>query len=137
MRFEWVDEKTVVFDSGETASILPPSDKDQFTWEVTSLSSADDEPRRMTIHRPCECGCDFRGGVRGVGYLMGDGATIWIKSEAVYQAMELALLEWDDQLANAKAQLQESQSYASALEREVQSEVEEERESFLRSGEEK
>lgn len=45
------------------------------------------------IKRPCVCGCDFREGVKGVGYIIGsdekgNGFTIWIKDERLYKIIE-------------------------------------------------
>lgn len=56
--------------------------------------------RTLTAVRPCECGCDFRDGDSGVGYLTGsnangEGFTIWIENEQVYKLLE-TLLESDD-----------------------------------------
>jgi hypothetical protein len=46
--------------------------------------------------RPCSCGCDTRQGVAGVGYLTGsdpdgNGFTVWIKDEAMYQRVAKSL----------------------------------------------
>ena len=46
--------------------------------------------------RPCSCGCDERDGRAGVGYLTGsdaagNGFTIWIESEEVFQRLEQLL----------------------------------------------
>ena len=62
--------------------------------------NAGDCNRTLKAVRPCECGCDFRDGVSGVGYLTGsnsdgDGFTIWIENEQVYKLLE-TLLESDD-----------------------------------------
>jgi len=51
-----------------------------------------EEGRPLGLHRPCPCGCDSRGGSKGVGYLTGstdegDGFTIWIQDENVYQVV--------------------------------------------------
>ena len=43
--------------------------------------------RPLQLCRPCICGCDRRAGNQGVGYLTGDGFTIWIETEEVYQAL--------------------------------------------------
>jgi hypothetical protein len=48
------------------------------------------------VRRPCPCGCDDRGGRGGVGYLTGsdaagNGFTIWIESEEVFQRLEKLL----------------------------------------------
>ena len=49
--------------------------------------------RPFELRRPCECGCDARGGLPGVGYLTGsdengNGFTVWIESEDVFTAVE-------------------------------------------------
>jgi len=56
----------------------------QITWDNG------DESRPLNVYRPCSCGCDFRDGIKGVGYisgsdLKGNGFTIWIEAEDVYQ----------------------------------------------------
>ena len=50
----------------------------------------------MKLKRPCECGCDFRDGTHGVGYLIGSdgsgsGFTIWVETEEVYQMVYVVL----------------------------------------------
>jgi len=52
-----------------------------------------DQTRKIKVCRPCSCGCDARGGLKGVGYLLantgnGEGATIWIKDEKVFKVIE-------------------------------------------------
>lgn len=52
-----------------------------------------DAGRAMRVQRPCECGCDLRDGKKGVGYITGsdkngNGFTIWITNESLYQIME-------------------------------------------------
>jgi hypothetical protein len=48
------------------------------------------EPNRpLGTYRPCKCGCDYRNGMLGVGYLSasdddGNGFTIWIDDERIY-----------------------------------------------------
>ncbi|HEX7516786.1 MAG TPA: hypothetical protein VF345_05810 [Chthoniobacterales bacterium] len=55
------------------------------------------EPNRLlATYRPCRCGCDYRDGILGVGYLSasdddGNGFTIWIEDERIYVRVELAL----------------------------------------------
>ena len=61
-------------------------DKLQFAWYDG------DKNRPLRLYRPCSCGCDFRDGEKGVGYISGSnsngaGMTIWIKTEAIYQAL--------------------------------------------------
>ena len=62
--------------------------KEQFTW------TNGERNRPLQICRPCPCGCDARdNGAKGVGYLTasdekGDGFTVWIKEENVYDALE-------------------------------------------------
>jgi len=57
----------------------------QITWDNG------DESRPLNVYRPCPCGCDARGdGIKGVGYISGsdqegNGFTIWIENEDVYQ----------------------------------------------------
>jgi hypothetical protein len=64
-------------------------DTKQFTWKG-------EKDRPLQVLRPCHCGCDNRGGRLGVGYLTGsdeegNGFTIWIESEEVYQVMDKLL----------------------------------------------
>jgi hypothetical protein len=52
--------------------------------------------RRLAVCRPCECGCDFRDGILGVGYLSasdddGNGFSIWIDDERIYTRLKVAL----------------------------------------------
>ena len=54
------------------------------------------ESRKLSLQRPCECGCDGRDGKKGVGYLIGSdesgkGFTIWIKSEKVFKRLSKCL----------------------------------------------
>lgn len=58
------------------------------TW-----TSQDKEARTLQLFRPCFCGCDARGGLPGVGYLLGcnakgEGVTIWIDTEDAYLRLE-------------------------------------------------
>jgi len=58
----------------------------QIVWEG-------EENRELFLHRPCSCGCDTRDGDHGVGYLTGsnskgEGLTIWIESEEVFQRLK-------------------------------------------------
>ncbi len=59
-----------------------------FVWQ-----SPNEEPNHyVKVQRPCECGCDFRDGDFGIGYLIGGlgngkGFTIWIETEEVYQRL--------------------------------------------------
>lgn len=51
-----------------------------------------DTGRAPRVQRPCECGCDMRDGVKGVGYLTGsdnkgNGFTVWITDEKLFKAM--------------------------------------------------
>jgi len=55
-----------------------------------------EENRPFGLRRPCECGCDFREGIKGIGYLTysdseGNGFTIWIETEEVYQRLAQAM----------------------------------------------
>jgi hypothetical protein len=55
-----------------------------------------EEDRLLQVRRPCSCGCDDRDGRGGVGYLTGsdaagNGFTIWIESEEVFQRLEQLL----------------------------------------------
>jgi hypothetical protein len=48
------------------------------------------------VNRPCSCGCDARLGIHGVGYLSGsdpagNGFTLWIEDEAMYQPLAAML----------------------------------------------
>jgi hypothetical protein len=61
----------------------------EFTW----LGEKD---RLLQVCRPCPWGCDDRGGRPGVGYLTGsdaegNGFTVWIESEEVFQRLEKLL----------------------------------------------
>ena len=52
--------------------------------------------RELMVYRPCSCGCDARLGVHGVGYLSGsdpdgNGFTLWIEDEAMYQRLAAML----------------------------------------------
>ncbi|RJR44301.1 MAG: hypothetical protein C4567_04345 [Deltaproteobacteria bacterium] len=52
-----------------------------------------EKSRLLQVCRPCPCGCDVRDGRPGVGYLTGsddggNGFTVWIESEEVYQRLE-------------------------------------------------
>jgi len=54
------------------------------------------EAASIVLQRPCECGCDRRGGDYGVGYLLGtdgngNGFTVWIEDEKVYKLMQNVL----------------------------------------------
>lgn len=54
--------------------------------------------RALTVQRPCSCGCDVRGGKKGVGYLTGsdkdgNGLSIWIKSEKIFMLLHRLLKE--------------------------------------------
>jgi hypothetical protein len=57
----------------------------EITWQG-------EKDRRLQACRPCPCGCDDRGGRAGVGYLTGsdaegNGFTVWIESEEVFQRL--------------------------------------------------
>ncbi len=63
--------------------------KKEITW-------VGEKNRPLSLRRPCSCGCDERDGKKGVGYLtgstpLGNGFSIWIKSEKVYQAIRKVL----------------------------------------------
>lgn len=52
--------------------------------------------RRLAAYRPCWCGCDYRDGALGVGYLsgsdrQGNGFTVWIEDEQLFARLEAAL----------------------------------------------
>lgn len=57
--------------------------------ESKDRKTEDDRP--LSLCRPCNCGCDFRGGKKGVGYITGGNTkgffTIWIQNEETYQAV--------------------------------------------------
>lgn len=62
---------------------------DQILWQG-------EKSRPLQLRRPCECGCDERDGERGVGYLTasdsnGQGFTLWIEEESVYEAIRRCL----------------------------------------------
>jgi len=66
-----------------------------------------EENRAFMLYRPCHCGCDERDGKKGVGYLTasdkkGNGFTIWLENEAVFQTMLSILKEKDVKLWNLK-----------------------------------
>ncbi len=55
-----------------------------------------EKDRLLQVRRPCSCGCDERDGSPGVGYITGsdkagNGFTVWIESEEVYQRLERLL----------------------------------------------
>ena len=61
--------------------------KEQKTWK-----SDTPKKRPLRAYRPCECGCDTREGDKGVGYLLGEddngnGVTIWIQDESVFNTL--------------------------------------------------
>lgn len=67
----------------------------QFIWERNALTSKA-SGKELKLKRPCSCGCDYRDGVKGVGYLIGSdgsnkGCTVWIKDEAVYAMLQKIL----------------------------------------------
>lgn len=52
--------------------------------------------RAFRLQRPCSCGCDQRSGDKGVGYLTGsdskgNGFTLWITDEKVFQVMRKSM----------------------------------------------
>jgi len=56
-----------------------------------------EKSRQLRLSRPCKCGCDYRGGNTGAGYLTasddhGDGFTLWIESEDDYQIIRGAIM---------------------------------------------
>jgi hypothetical protein len=60
----------------------------QWTWRGEAN-------RALNVYRPCQCGCDYRDGVFGVGYLSasnaaGDGFTIWIRDERIFALLKAA-----------------------------------------------
>ena len=90
-------ESVVCFKNGEIFKeyTLPTKQKgdEMGTTQMTWLGAKN---RRVTLCRPCACGCDQRDGDMGVGYLTGsdadgNGFTIWIEDEAVFSAMERVL----------------------------------------------
>lgn len=59
---------------------------DQTAWKG-------EKDRPLGVHRPCSCGCDEREGHKGYGYITGsdaegNGFTIWIEDEAVFEAVQ-------------------------------------------------
>lgn len=66
--------------------------RNQYIWKG--------EPnRRLTLSRPCVCGCDSRESGNRIGYLSGsdddgNGFSIWIEDERIYRNLE-AMLEND------------------------------------------
>ena len=61
----------------------------QFEW----TGKGNDINRPLELCRPCPCGCDARGGVKGVGYITGGdkkdgGFSLWIENENVYQSIK-------------------------------------------------
>ena len=68
---------------GGACSTSPESAGSAFAW-------TGEKNRPLSMCRPCKCGCDRRGGNKGVGYLTGSdakgrGFTVWIESEAVFK----------------------------------------------------
>lgn len=53
------------------------------------------QERPFDLHRPCECGCDYRGNPDLVGYLHGisdgRGFSILINDEDIYQLIEATM----------------------------------------------
>jgi hypothetical protein len=51
-----------------------------------------DLKRPLSLRRPCRCGCDSRGGEKGVGYVTGGSGkhfvSVWLEHEDVYQALQ-------------------------------------------------
>ena len=70
----------------ENQFVIPRNQEDIDTGKVATF-------RPFQLFRPCECGCDFKGGVKGVGYLNGvqdgTGVTVWIETEEVYQGLKV------------------------------------------------
>jgi len=67
-------------------------DTKQFNWKG-------EKNRPLQVRRPCPCGCDLRDGYHGVGYLTGsdeegNGFTIWIESEEVFQRLKKLMAYW-------------------------------------------
>ena len=65
---------------------------------TTTFWKDGEEARRLTLMRPCACGCDERDGAKGVGYLTassddGNGFSIWIQSEAAFKMIENAITQ--------------------------------------------
>lgn len=62
----------------------------------TQLTWKGEKNRPLELYRPCSCGCDQRGGYKGVGYLSGsdergNGFTIWIQDEEVFRTFRRLL----------------------------------------------
>lgn len=52
--------------------------------------------RPLQACRPCECGCDAREGLKGVGYITGsdaygNGFTVWIEDEVVFSVIHAVI----------------------------------------------
>jgi len=52
--------------------------------------------RPLGAYCPCKCGCDYRDGIFGVGYLSasdddGNGFTIWVEDERIFARFKAAL----------------------------------------------
>lgn len=65
--------------------------KNQFIW-------VGERERPLRLYRPCSCGCDYRDGNKGIGYLSGSnqegvGFTIWIESEEVFGILQKVMLD--------------------------------------------
>lgn len=58
---------------------------------MTVVHWSEESEQLLTLRRSCECGCDSRGGDKGVGYLIGGGVTIWIEDDRTYHKLEAAL----------------------------------------------
>jgi hypothetical protein len=57
-----------------------------------------EKDHNIVLSRPCPCGCDRRYGNHGVGYLTGslndgEGFTIWIRKEAMYERLRFFYCE--------------------------------------------
>lgn len=69
----------------DTQQFVIPKDDDLIAKGIVASE------RPLELYRPCSCGCDYRYGAHGVGYLHGikdgEGVTVWIESEEVYQVL--------------------------------------------------
>lgn len=57
----------------------------QLLW-AANPNTVTDHP--LAVKRACPYGCDQEEGYKGVGYIIGDGFTIWIASEEVFIRLE-------------------------------------------------
>jgi len=88
----------------------------EITWErelkagkgETKASKAESKKPFLRVQTKCSCGCDDRGGDRGVGYVIGmdakgRGFTIWIRDDETMRRFKQALRDSNGVIADADA----------------------------------